>query len=322
MRPRVANPAVVVAFVSLANFLTTGSAHAPFAAQDSEALPASSLLYVSDYFSFIGEDSQGHVAFALDNNRGRDGNTYQAEHFLVLHDETRGWVDLKGNGRYENARHELTTIPNSLFFRFQGSARTGMTVVSEVNRLTLKIEPILEHTRTRHEGGMVWMGSAAAVLTWNGRAIPGRVIYEYFMMPDFNRLTRTYWGMWSEFQGLYLQAGRSDDVYVHSQKSERVAPLIGFLAGFTVVDGTAEATKNLSVEILDRDLAWGFYRWPTAWRITWTGPQGHAALTLAQSTRRSIGNWAVGGFSMAIVQGTLEYGGTMQPVYGLAELIM
>ena len=33
--------------------------------------PASSLIYVSDYFLFVGEDDQGHVAFALDNNRGR-----------------------------------------------------------------------------------------------------------------------------------------------------------------------------------------------------------------------------------------------------------
>ena len=29
---------------------------------------ASDLVYVSDYFSFVGADSQGHVAFAIDNN--------------------------------------------------------------------------------------------------------------------------------------------------------------------------------------------------------------------------------------------------------------
>ena len=43
------------------------------------ALPDTSLLYVSDYISFVGEDSQGRVAFALDNNRGRDGESWQAE---------------------------------------------------------------------------------------------------------------------------------------------------------------------------------------------------------------------------------------------------
>jgi hypothetical protein len=166
------------------------------------------------------------------------------------------------------------------------------------------------------------MGSANAVLTWKGRTIPGRVIYEYFMMPDFNRLTRTYWGMWNEFQGLYLLSENSDDVYVHSQKSERIAKLIGHLAGFATFRGSTEPLQDLTLEVVDRDLAWGFYRWPRAWRLAWNGPQGRATLTLTQTTRRSIGNWAVGGFSMAIVQGELLYAGKRLPVYGLAELIM
>ena len=67
-----------------------------------EELPASTLLYVSDYFSFVGQDSEGHVALALDNNRGRDGEAYQAEHFVVLHDERHGWMNVTGNGPYEN----------------------------------------------------------------------------------------------------------------------------------------------------------------------------------------------------------------------------
>ena len=54
------------------------------------SLPDSSLLYVSDYFSFVGEDADGRVTFALDNNRGRDGESWQAEHFVVLHDEGEG----------------------------------------------------------------------------------------------------------------------------------------------------------------------------------------------------------------------------------------
>lgn|GEM_PF-6984486 len=48
------------------------------------------LVYVSGYFSFVGSDAQGNVTFAIDNNRGRDGENYQAEHFLVLHNEKQG----------------------------------------------------------------------------------------------------------------------------------------------------------------------------------------------------------------------------------------
>ena len=287
-----------------------------------EELPASTLLYVSDYFSFVGQDSNGHVAFALDNNRGRDGEFYQAEHFLVLHDERLGWMTLAGNGPYENGSNELKAIPDSPFFRFHGTPSTGMEIVSEPNQLTLHIEAIPQRTRNTHNGAVTWMGSAPAVLTWNDRTIAGRVIYEYVMMPDFNRFTQTYWGMWKEFQGLYLMVEKTGDVYVHSQLSERIAPLVGMITGFMAFDEQTDSMKDLRVEPLEREWALGFYRWPTAWRITWTGANGPAMLTLTQSERKPISNWIIGGFSMGIVRGELEYAGKKQPIYGLAELIM
>ena len=287
-----------------------------------EELPDSTLIYVSDYFSFVGQDSEGHVAFALDNNRGRDGAAYQAEHFLILHDERRGWINVMGNGPYENGRKELKTIPDSPVFRFQGTPLTGMTIASEPNRLTLRIDAIPQRISNRHNRAATWMGSAPAVLTWNGRSIGGRVIYEYVMMPDFNRLTRTYWGMWKEFQGLYLVAGGTGDVYVHSQRSERLALLVGMISGFAAFNDHTESMKDLNVEPLDREWAFGFYRWPTAWRITWTGAAGPAVLILTQSEHKRIANWVIGGFSMGIVKGELEYAGEKRPIYGLAELIM
>lgn len=289
---------------------------------DAQASLDHTLIYVSDYFSFVGADSLGHVAFALDNNRGRDGDSFQAEHFLVLHDEREGWITLAGNGLFENAKHELAAIPDSPFFAFEGSPRTGLTIASNVNQLTLRIEPIPERTGNRHSGAVTWMGSAAAVLTWKGRTIPGRLIYEYVMMPDFNRLTRTYWGFWKEFQGLYLLADSKNDVYVHSQLSERIAPLVGMLLGFSAIDEQTESLRDLNVEVLDRELAFGFYRWPTRWRITWTGLKGPATLTLSQSSRKAIAGWVIGGFAMSIVTGKLEYAGEKSTVYGLGELIM
>lgn len=287
-----------------------------------QELPPSTLIYVSDYFSFVGKDSQGHVTFALDNNRGRDGESYQAEHFLVLHDERQGWMNLAGNGPYDNRNKELSTLPDSPFFKFQGLPQTGIIITSNPNQLTLQIEPIPQRTSNRHDGAAIWMGSAPAILNWKGRTIPGRVIYEYLMIPDFNRLTRTYWGMWKEFQGLYLMVDETDDVYVHSQHSERIAPLVGKLTGFAAFHKMTESMKALRVESLEREWALGFYRWPTAWRITWTGPRGPAILTLTQSERKRIANWVIGGFSMGIVRGELEYAGKKHTIYGLAELIM
>lgn len=121
-----------------------------------EELPASTLLYVSDYFSFVGQDSEGHVALALDNNRGRDGEAYQAEHFVVLHDERHGWMNVTGNGPYENGSQELKAIPDSTFFQFQGTPLTGMTIASEPNRLTLRIEVIPQRISKRYHGAVTW----------------------------------------------------------------------------------------------------------------------------------------------------------------------
>lgn len=285
-------------------------------------LAASSLIYVSDYFSFVGADRHGLVAFALDNNRGRDGEAYQAEHFVVLHDEKNGWIDIAGNGFYDNTKRELDRIPDSPFFQFQHSPEAGLTITSAKNQLTLNIKPISQRTLRTDGKSTIWMGSAPAVLTWQGRTIPGRVIYEYLVMPDFNRLTRTYWGMWKEFQGLYLLVGDSNDAYLHSQRSEKIAALVGKLAGFAVLNEQTDSLHDFRFEVLGHDMAFGFYRWPTSWHVTWQGGKGPASMTLMLSDRKAIGNWVIGGFSMGIVQGELSYDGHTWPIYGLAELIM
>src|SRR5438445_10535120 len=91
---------------------------------------SSTLMYVSDYFSFVGADQHGRVAFALDNNRGRDGEASQAEHFVVLHDERDGWMDVAGNGPYDNLKKELDRIPDSPFFQSTGAPEPGPPITS------------------------------------------------------------------------------------------------------------------------------------------------------------------------------------------------
>ncbi len=287
-----------------------------------EAALNSTLVYVSDYFSFVGADSQGRVAFALDNNRGRDGDAFQAEHSVVLHDQHKGWIDVAGNGSYDNPKKELVRIPDSRFFQFEGTPEAGLTVTSGINELILRIDPIPQRQLRSHEHSVVWMGSASAVLTWQDRTIPGRVIYEYLIMPDFNRLRRTYIGLWKEFQGLYLSLDGAGDVYMHSQQSERITPLVGKLAGFMVLNEQTDVFDELDIIILNREFALGFYRWPTEWRITWRGAKGSGSIALMLSERKGIKNWVIGGFSMGIVRGELSYDGRTWPLYGLAELLM
>ena len=144
----------------------------------SEALPTTNLIYVSDCFSFVGRDSHGSVAFALGNNRGRDGDVFQAKHFVALHDEQQGWVELTGNGRYDNARRELAGIPDSPAFMFQGTPASGMPISSGVNTLRFTIASIPQYLRRTDGNAVLWMGAATAVLHWRERAIAGRAIYE------------------------------------------------------------------------------------------------------------------------------------------------
>lgn len=285
-------------------------------------LPDTSLLYVSDYVSFVGEDTQGRVAFALDNNRGRDGESWQAEHFVVLHDEHEGWISLQGSGSYENSMHELQSIPPSSFFQFEGMPQTGMSINSHLNNLTLSIESIPIRLVREHDGGRYWLGSAAAELQWNGRTLKGRVIYEYFMMPEFNRLSRTYWGLWKHFQGLYLVIEGLGDLYVHSQESDMMAPLVGTVSGFLAVQGETKPLQALQVTLFDHNQAWGLYRWPSAWGLNWVNKAGAGRAQLEIQELKTMGNWVIGGFGMGIVHGIVHYNGKDYPVYGLAELIM
>jgi hypothetical protein len=287
-----------------------------------EAVSGLTLVYVSDYFSFVGEDEAGRVAFALDNNRGRDGDTWQAEHFAVLHDERRGWVEMVGGGRYDNTRRELVSIPDSPAFQFHGHPRQGMTIISEDNRLRLQTEAIPERLARTHNTSRYWMGSASALLEWEGRTLRGRVIYEYLWLPQFNRLTRRYPGLWKEFHGLYARLEGGGDLYLHSQQSPLLQPLVGTLAGFAVVEGRTIPLENLRISVLERRRAWGLYSWPVAWRGGWKNGREQSTLSVTLSALRVISNWVIGGFAMGVIQGEVTYNGRTVSLYGFGELLI
>ena len=183
--------------------------HSPALAQDAQEVssktqefPDSTLLNLTDHLAFIGEDSQGHVVLALSTSRGRDGNTYQAEHFVQMHDEQQGWIKVKGNGQYDNVTQALRSIPDSQDFQYQGTARNGLTVISPTNHFTLTLEPLIERISKNTTGGEFWIGSAPATMEWQNRELKGRVFYESILLLNFNRLTHLYWDLLAEFQGV------------------------------------------------------------------------------------------------------------------------
>lgn len=230
-------------------------------------------------------------------------------------------MNVAGNGRDDNAGKELNRIPHSPFFQFEGAPEMGLTVTSSTNDLALMIGPIPLRTRCPHERPVIAMGTAAAMLTWQGRSIPGRVSYEGLIVPDFHRLSRTYFRLWNDFQRPPVLAGQGGDIYLHSQRRERLAALVGRLAGFAAFDEQAHPVNALHMEVLARDRALGFSRWPTARQITWNGANGPASTTWHLSDRTAIANWVIGEFSRASCRAEPVRAGRTWRVYGLAESI-
>lgn len=285
-------------------------------------LDALKLAYYSDYFSFVGRDDKGAVAFAIDNNRGQDGDTWQADHFLVLYDEHQGWQEVKGNGLYDNREHLLTRIPDSDYFTFKGAPAAGMELASAANDLRLAMEPITP-AMTRRKGLSEYaLGSAAATLYWNGRTIHGRVIHEYLYLPAFNRLSRRYFGMFDDFHGIYATVDGAGDLYFHRQQSDFLAQLVGHEEGFVVLDGQRAELEALETDIPQRSFAWGFYRPPQRWQGRFKAAGHDYQLHLQLEAPNAIANWVIGGFIMGIVKGELIRDGKRFQVYGVGELIL
>lgn len=285
-------------------------------------LDALKLEYYSDYFSFVGRDQVGAVAFAIDNNRGRDGDTWQADHFLVLYDEREGWQAVNGNGLYENRQHLLTRIPDSEHFTFDGTPASGMVLASEVNELRLEVEPVKTALKRQKGLSEYVMGSAAATLHWRGRSISGRVIHEYLYLPAFNRLSRRYFGLFDDFHGIYATVDGVGDLYFHRQQSDFLAQLVGHNEGFLVIEGQGSELGSLATETPARSFAWGFYRPPQRWQGRFTAGGHDYQLQLELAEPNPIANWVIGGFSMGIVKGELIRDGKRNQIYGLGELIL
>ncbi len=289
---------------------------------NAEQLQTLKLVYYSDYFSFIGSDDRGMVAFALDNNRGRDGDSWQAEHFAVLHDEKAGWQPVAGSGPYYNITRQLETIPNSPDFSFVGSADSGLTIRSGSNVLELKIAP--EKVQIAEKRGLAEyrLGSAKATLSWRERTLRGRVIHEYLFLPAFNRLTRTYADEFRDFHGIYASIENVGDLYIHRQESTFFAPLIQKQEGFLFLNGQGYVLSSLNVSVSNTSFAWGVYRWPARWEGSFTAGSDHYAFSGQIFDRMTIRNWVTGGFAMGIVKGTLISARETWKLYGLGELIL
>ncbi len=287
-----------------------------------QTLAGTEPVFVSDYFSFIGADDKGCVAFAIDNDRSRSGSEFTADAHVVLHDEHIGWIAVSGAGNYENAKKELLRIPDSPNFKFYGIVSDGIILDSPHNGLKLTVAPMIERLSRLGVESVFSLGSAEATLKWRDRTIRGRVIYEYIFKKNLSPWYSWFSGLfYNDFQGLYLMTDDGGDFYFRTSKGEAWSDLGEKVLGFQVLGSDSEVLQDLRIEVLERSCAFGFYRWPKTWWVSWRGKKGAGTLSAQIIDRKTVTNWLIGGFAMGVVAGELSYDGTVHPVYGLAELI-
>jgi len=288
----------------------------------SQAGPA--VAYYSDYYSFVGRDAKGHVYLALDTNRGRDHNSYQANHFVAMYDEATGWVDLKGNVVYPNPGKVLDGLPSSEHFSFEGRAATGTVIKGHEGGLRLTVEPLPATLKRQNADGIFWIGGAPAVLEWNGRRLVGRVIFEYLQRNNFNYFTAKSDRSWRNFNGLYLMTEDGRDFYMHSHERQGGSDLTGRLVGMASW-GTAAPVTNLTFRIVETAaVPYRTYRWPIAWSVGFEHERIAYVLDLYTAERKLSGDWETGGFAMSVALGTITSSDASRrmKVAGWAELLI
>ncbi len=305
------------------------------------------LSYVSDYLSFVGADGAGRVCFALDTNRGFDADPppasglraarLQAEHaYAVLHDEHAGWVPQQGVTRFPHPGPDAAALPDSAWFAWSGAADTDWTLTSVANSLQLVVEPLVDRLTSTADGTFFVMRSAAAVLSWRGRTLVGRLVHEGLASTGLNLLSRRSFQGLAGLEFLYLCAGDPADSQgdVYLQKTLGSAALAGMppLTGFATPSSETTPTDvgvlhDLTLDTTRHAPAAGLYRWPTRWSGGWASA-GPGALVpvgrveLRASSRTVVGRYGVAGFGMSVVAGTLTTpDGRSLALYGFGELL-
>jgi len=287
-----------------------------------QTLAGTEPVFVSDYFSFIGADDKGRVAFAIDNDRYRSGSKFTADAHVVLHDEHLGWIAVSGAGSYDNTKKDILRIPDSPNFKFSGDVNNGIILDSPRNNLKLSVAPMIERLSRMGVESVFSLGSAEATLKWRDRTIRGRVIYEYIFKKNLSPWYSWFSGLfYSDFQGLYLMTDDGGDFYFRTSKGEAWSELGEKVLGFQVLGSDSEVLKDLRIEVRERSYAFGLYQWPKTWWVSWRGKKGAGTLSAQVVDQKTLTNWLIGGFAMGVVTGELSYDGTVRPIYGLAELI-
>lgn len=299
--------------------------------------------FYSDYISFVGADSRGRVGFAIDDDRQINGSGKEVEIHVMMHDESTGYISLAGNGTFKTPGSNLIPLASTKEFQFlplqtsafnrsQSARKQGFRLISKVNGLSLRVEPIVDRIGQQTRDGKIEIGSASATMKWSGRLLKGRVIYEYVVIPRLPSLYALVSGLfYNDFAGLYLKVGQNGDYYSFSSRKSSFGNLDlwnrlqdgMFVSPNPMPRQSVDAhISNFKIKTTKRRWAGGFFSWPTSWSATWQSHSNECSLHARVVDHRDIKWWLIGGYSMDVVSGQITCGSKTYPAYGLAELII
>lgn len=259
-----------------------------------------------DYFSFVGRDAQGLVGFAIDTQRAKNGNEYFAYFYTAFFADGDGWMTFKGGrANLANPEKKVFEIVDSPLIRFKGSRETGMEISSPANDgFVLKIEPDSAILVRRHKGEAFSVSSAAAVVTWRGRTLKGRVIREQIVAPERDTQGLPAALKWKKFNGFYLKSVDGvADFYFHHHEG-RYQELTGRDVGFATWGGRS-AIELTDFKITKSDPGpENRFRWSKSWELKFRYDGRIYTLPLTTRVFKPESDWGTGGFAMSIVEGT------------------
>lgn len=292
------------------------------------------LEYLSDFFVFVGRDSEGKgLVLAFDANRGRDKESFAAEHFVVLWVEGRGWVDLDATKSLPGSRDHFAAafgapLPTGDRAVVTGTAVTGLTLDVPKVALTLRAAPWVVETDRRLARDAFVTGASTGTVTFGERTFAGVVHAEFTYLAGINPLAKTYTDLFGDgFHGVYALVGERAAMRQH-RSGGRLEPLIGRRQGYLVQDPAVRGANALP--FFDFDTAkkslGGLFRWPgryvSKWKVEAEGATREVRVQVDLKERETLINYVFGGVAIAIAKGELVDGDTKQPVLGFALIVL
>jgi len=304
------------------------------------------LEYLSDFFVFVGREENAPtptpgvkragdegLVLAFDLNRGRDGETFVAEHFAVLWVDGQDWIDLKATSEMSGDADQFhctynAPLPSGKRVSVDGTAASGLTVAFESVELWLVAEPTVIETDRRQEHNGFLTGATTGRVTYGNRTFVGIVHHEFTYLAGINPLAKTYMDLFGDgFHGVYALAGKDHALRMH-RSGGTLEPLIGRRSGYLVAAGAKRGKNELPFFKFDTaktSLA-GFFRWPGRYIASWQveGERGSSrfAVEVDLKHRETLVNYVFGGVAIAIAKGQLREGDTKESVLGFALIVL